>query len=54
MIKNNNFKFLMNNSDVKYIYNIFDNYNIQKIICKRKINSKKPQSYTNELIITNY
>jgi len=54
IVKKNNFKFLMNNADVDYIRDNFKEYNIQIIICKRKINSKKPQSITNELIITNY
>ncbi len=54
IIKNNNFKFLMNNSDVKYIHDNLKEFNIQLIICKRKINSKKPQSIINEVIITNY
>jgi len=53
IVKKNNFKFLMNNADVDYIRDNFKEYNIQIIICKRKINSKKPQSITNELIITN-
>jgi DNA adenine methylase len=53
IVKKNNFKFLMNNADVDYIRDNFKEYNIQIIIYKRKINSKKPQSITNELIITN-
>ena len=44
----------MNNADVKYVNDYFNDYIIQIIVCKRKINSKNPQSITNEIIITNY
>jgi DNA adenine methylase len=54
LLKNNNFKFLMNNSDVKYIHDNLCEFNIEIILCKRKINSKNPQSVINEVIITNY
>jgi len=54
ILKENRFRFLMNNADVEYIRNKLFIYNIEEIICKRKINSKHPQSKTNELIIINY
>jgi DNA adenine methylase len=54
IIKKFNCKFLMNNADVKYVNDYFNDYIIQIILCKRKINSKNPQSITNEIIITNY
>jgi len=54
ILKENRFRFLMNNADVEYIRNNLFIYNIEEIICKRKINSKHPQSKTNELIIINY
>jgi len=49
-------KIMMNNADVKLIYDNFENkkYKIESILCKRKINSKNPNSITNEIIITNY
>ena len=50
----NNIYFCMSNANVKLVSDEFKKYNIEKIICKRSINSKKPQSTTSELIITNY
>lgn len=51
-----NIKVMMNNSDVKLIYDNFENtkYKIESILCKRKINSKNPNAKINEVIITNY
>jgi DNA adenine methylase len=51
-----NMKVMMNNSDVKLIYDNFENtkYKIESILCKRKINSKNPNAKINEVIITNY
>jgi DNA adenine methylase len=50
------FKFMMSNSAMNYVIQKFmDNkYNIKKIICRRAINSKKPESTTLEVLITNY
>jgi DNA adenine methylase len=48
-------KFLMSNADVSLVINSFTNkYSIEKIICKRSINSKKPASKTSEVLIKNY
>lgn len=51
-----NNKFMMSNSDVDLVRNHFttSKYNLTSISCKRKINSKSPNSKTNELIIMNY
>jgi DNA adenine methylase len=46
--------FVMSNSDVDLVKNSFDNkekFDIKIISCKRSINSKKPDSKTNEVII---
>lgn len=47
---------LMSNSDVPFIRSHFNKppYTISSISCKRSINSKKPNSKTNEVIIKNY
>ena len=49
-------KFMMSNADVTLIRNNFTpmNYSVESIICKRAINSKKPQSKAIEVIIKNY
>ena len=49
-----NIKFCMSNSNVKSVFDVFKDYNISRIKCKRSINAKNPQSMTTELIITNY
>jgi DNA adenine methylase len=49
-------KIMLNNADVNIVRENFtnDNYHLFPILCKRTINSKKPNSKTNELIIKNY
>jgi DNA adenine methylase len=49
-----NFNFIMSNSDVEFVKNHFNDNNkyfIEIILCKRKINSKNPESKINEIII---
>lgn len=52
--KQKNIKFCMSNANVKLVYDSFKDYTMNTIQCKRSINSKKPQSTTTELIITNH
>lgn len=49
----NNVNFMMSNADVEQVRKCFpsDKYKIQVISCKRSINSKKPDSKTNEVIV---
>lgn len=46
-------KFLMSNSYVFWIIERIKNFNSRKIICKRQIHSKKPQSKTDEILVWN-
>ena len=50
-----NIKFVMNNSDVEIIKEYFskNKFNIDNIMCKRTIHSKKPQTKVGEVIIYN-
>jgi DNA adenine methylase len=56
ILKNINNKFILSNSNSNIIKDFFqDNkYKIEEVICKRSINSKKPDSKTIELLIKNY
>jgi DNA adenine methylase len=51
-----NKKIMMSNADVNLVRDNFTNikYNITSILCKRAINSKKPDAIAKEVIIKNY
>ena len=46
-------KFVMSNSETPMVKNAFQQYNIEIIVTRRSINSKKPQSTTLEVIVWN-
>jgi len=48
-----NARFIMSNSEVELVTDAFRDYKIKTFEAKRAINSKKPQSKTNEVIIHN-
>jgi DNA adenine methylase len=52
----NKIKFMMSNADVELVRNNFisETYKITSLMCKRAINSKKPESKSKEIILTNY
>lgn len=56
MCKKENIKIMLCNSDVGTVRESFSDpkYNVTTLLCRRSINSKKPESMTNELLITNY
>ena len=43
----------MSNSNVDYVKNIFENFNINEITARRAIHSKKPDTKTKEVLIYN-
>ncbi len=56
-LKIQDINWMMSNSDTEYVKESFKNkkdYNIEIIECRRAINAKKPDSKTNEVIITTY
>ena len=55
-LNNKKIKLMMSNADVKLVRDNFklDKFNLKSILCKRSINSKNPESKTNEVIIKNY
>lgn len=55
-LKKQNIKWMMTNSSAEYVIKSFDDnkYNVKKILCRRAINSKNPESKVNELIIKSY
>ena len=55
-MKLNKIKFIMSNADVELVRTAFIPalYNTEIISCKRSINSKKPGSKTNEVIIKSF
>lgn len=56
ILKNLESKFLLSNADVSLVRENFHEpmFNVESIVCKRTINSKKPNSKTNEIMIRNY
>lgn len=50
----NNSKFMMSNSNVDFVLEKFNNYNITTVSARRAINSKNPGSTTTEVLICNY
>ena len=51
-LKEKEINFIMSNSCTKLVEDSFKNYKIEKILCKRTINSKKPDAKTKEVIIS--
>ena len=48
--------FIMSNSDTEFLRGQFtdDKYNIRTVECRRRINSRRPDATTNEIILVNY
>jgi DNA adenine methylase len=56
-LKKQNIKWMMSNSSAEYVIECFSDdkkYSIKKILCRRAINSKNPESKVNEVIIKSY
>ena len=56
-LKKQNINWMMSNSSADYVIKCFDDkkkYSIEKISCRRAINSKNPESKVNEVIIKSY
>jgi len=56
LIRRKKMQFMMSNADVELVRENFPDgvYTTDIVLCKRAINSKNPESKTNEVIITNY
>ena len=56
LIREKKANFMMSNADVELVRAHFPDgvYTTETVLCKRAINSKNPESKTNEVIITNY
>jgi len=56
-LKKQNVNWMMSNSHTKLVLDSFDDkkkYSVEKILCRRAINSKNPESKVNEVIIKSY
>lgn len=56
-LKKQDVKWLMSNSCTKLVLDSFNDkkkYSVEKILCRRTINSKNPESKVNEVIIKSY
>jgi DNA adenine methylase len=56
-LKKEKIQWMMSNSSVKSVTDSFNDkkkYSIEKILCRRAINSKNPESKVNEVIIKSY
>lgn len=53
-LNNNNIMFLHSNSFCSFVLDIYGNFSIDKILCKRRINSKTPDSEKYEVLIYNF
>lgn len=54
VINEKGYRFMMSNSDVPIVREEFKTYKQESVLCKRSINSKKPDSKTSEIIVSNY